>query len=56
MADIRKAFLMIKLKSEVDMNRFCCFVREGKNVVCNNYFWICGQFIHFEFFDSISLE
>ena len=34
MADIRKVFLMIKLKSEVDKNRFCFFVREGENVVC----------------------
>ena len=42
-ADIHKAFSMIKLKSGVDMNRCCFFfffflyVREGENGVCFRY-------------------
>lgn len=37
LADIRKAFLMIKLKSELDRNRFCFFMKEGDKLVCYRF-------------------
>ena len=30
LSDIKQAFLMIKLASEYDKNRFCFFLEEGK--------------------------
>ena len=37
LGDLRKAFLMIKLKSEKDKNRFCFFVKLGDKLVCYRY-------------------
>ena len=37
LGDLRKAFLMIKLKSIRDKNRFCFFVKEGNELVCYRY-------------------
>ena len=37
LADIRKAFLMIKLNSEKDKNRFCFFLKEGDKIICFRY-------------------
>ena len=37
LGDLRKAFLMIKLKSLRDKNRFCFFVKEGNKLVCYRY-------------------
>ena len=37
LADIRKAFLMIKLNSEKDKNRFCFFLKEGDKINCFRY-------------------
>ena len=37
LADVRKAFLMIKLKSIKDRNRFCFFMREGDKLVCYRF-------------------
>ena len=37
LGDIRKAFLMIKLISESDQNRFCFFAREGDKLVAFKY-------------------
>ena len=37
LADIRKAFLMIKLKDLQDRNRFCFFMKEGDRLVCFRY-------------------
>ena len=37
LADIRKAFLMIKLGSMEDRNRFCIFMKEGEELVCYRY-------------------
>ena len=37
LGDLRKAFLMIKLKSEKDKNRFCFFVKFGDKLVCYRY-------------------
>ena len=37
LADIRKAFLMIKLKDEKDRNRFCFFLKENDKVNCYRY-------------------
>ena len=34
LSDIRKAFLMIKLKSAKDRNRFCFFMKEGNRLIC----------------------
>ena len=34
LADIRKAFLMIKLRSLKNQNRFCFFMKEGNKLVC----------------------
>ena len=34
LADLRKAFLMIKLRSEKDKNRFCFFVKFGNRLIC----------------------
>ena len=36
LADIRKAFLIIKLNSDKDKNRFCIFLKEGDRIIC---FW-----------------
>ena len=44
MADICKEFLMVKLKSEVDKNRFCFFVKEGENV-CFQYTTLIFGFV-----------
>ena len=59
MADIRREFLMIKLKSEVNKNRFCfgfLLERLKKWYAFDTYFWISGKSIHFKLFDPISLE
>ena len=37
LSDIQKAFLMIKLKSLKDRNRFCFFMREGDKIVCYRF-------------------
>ena len=37
LSDIRKAFLMIKLKSIKDRNRFCFFVKEGNKLICYRF-------------------
>ena len=37
LADVRKAFLMVKLKSIKDRNRFCFFMREGDRLVCYRF-------------------
>ena len=37
LADIRKAFPMIKLESLEDRNRFCFFMKEGNKLVCFRY-------------------
>merc|ERR1712121_282502 len=37
LGDLRKAFLMIKLRSEKDKNRFCFFVKLGDRLVCYRY-------------------
>ena len=37
LADIRKAFLMIKLKYLVDRNRFCFFMKEGDRLICYRF-------------------
>ena len=37
LADVRKAFLMVKLKSIKDRNRFCFFMREGDKLVCYRF-------------------
>lgn len=37
LADIRKAFLMIRLSLEEDKNRFCFFMKEGSRLVCFRY-------------------
>ena len=37
LGDLRKAFLMIKLKSLRDKNRFCFFIKEGNKLVCYRY-------------------
>ena len=37
LADVRKAFLMIKLKSIKDRNRFCFFLKEGDKLVCYRF-------------------
>ena len=37
LSDIRKAFLMIKLKKDKDRNRFCFFVREGDKLICYRF-------------------
>jgi len=36
-ADIKKAFLMIKLKEEADANRFCFFWRKDGELICYRY-------------------
>ena len=35
--DLRKAFLMIKLKREEDKNRFCFFMKEEDELLCYRY-------------------
>ena len=37
LADIRKAFLMIKLSKMEDRNKFCLFMKEGDNLICYRY-------------------
>ena len=37
LADIKQAFLRIKLKSLEDRNRFCFFMREGNRIVCYRF-------------------
>ena len=37
LGDIRKAFLMIKLKSIKDRNRFCFFMKEGDKLICYRF-------------------
>ena len=45
LADIRKAFLMIKLRSEKDKNRFCFFMRVGEQLVCFRYTTLIFGFV-----------
>ena len=44
LADIRKAFLMIKLNSEKDKNRFCFFLKEGDKIICFRYSTLIFRF------------
>ena len=37
LSDIKQAFLMIKLASEYDKNRFCFFWKRGNKLVCYRY-------------------
>ena len=37
LGDLRKAFLMIKLKSLKDKNRFCFFMKNGDKLICFRY-------------------
>ena len=37
LADIRKAFLMIKLSHEKDRSRFCFFMKENDKLICYRY-------------------
>ena len=37
LSDIKQAFLMVKLKNEIDKNRFCFFWRRGKELVAYRY-------------------
>ena len=37
LGDLRKAFLMIKLKSIRDKNRFCFFMKDGDELICYRY-------------------
>ena len=37
LADIRKAFLMIRLSLEVDKNKFCFFIKDGDHLRCFRY-------------------
>ena len=37
LADIKKAFLMIKLQYQEDKNKFCFFLKEGNNLACFRY-------------------
>ena len=37
LADIRKAFLMIKLADDTDRNRFCFFMKEEDKLICYRY-------------------
>ena len=45
LADIRKAFLMIKLKLLRDKNRFCFFWKEGDKLICYRYKTLIFGFI-----------
>ena len=45
LSDIRKAFLMIKLKKTEDRNRFCFFLREGDKLVCYRFTTIIFGFV-----------
>ena len=44
-ADMCKAFLMIKLGSLEDGNRFCFFIKEGNKLVCSTYTTIIFGFM-----------
>ena len=52
LADIRKAFLMIKLKCLIDRNRFCFFMKEGDRLICYRFttifFRLKRESIYFE--------
>ena len=37
LADIKKAFLMIKLSHKKDRNRFCFFMKENDKLICYRY-------------------
>ena len=37
LSDIKQAFLMVKLKNEVDKNRFCFFWKRGDKLVAYRY-------------------
>ena len=37
LSDINQAFLMVKLKNEVDKNRFCFFWKRGDKLVACRY-------------------
>ena len=37
LADIKQAFLMIKLDREYDQNKFCFFWRKGNNLICYRF-------------------
>ena len=37
LGDLKKAFLMIKLKELADRNRFCFFMRKGDKLICYRY-------------------
>lgn len=45
LADIRKAFLMIKLEAEEDKNRFCFFMKKGQSLVCYRYTTLIFGFV-----------
>ena len=44
LADIRKAFLMIRLNSKKDKNRFCFFLKEGDELLCFRYTTLIFRF------------
>ena len=37
LGDIKKAFLMIRLKTEGDQNRFCFFIKKNNELICYRY-------------------
>ena len=45
LSDIRKAFLMIKLKKIEDRNRFCFFLRDGDKLVAYRFTTIIFGFV-----------
>jgi len=45
LADIKKAFLMIRLRLESDKNRFCFFLRDGDQLRCYRYTTIIFGFV-----------
>ena len=45
LADMRKAFLMIRLKENRDKNRFCFFLKLGEKLMCCRYNTLIFGFI-----------
>ena len=37
LGDIKKVFLMIRLKTERDQSRFCFFIKKNNELICNRY-------------------
>ena len=56
LADVRKAFLMIRLNRDKDKNRFCVFVKFNDKLACFRYKTLIFVFVSLPFILSIVIK